>query len=324
MVLRLSANFDQTKRAVGVDSGAGEHLEEARLADVVRAGAGYEQPAGTEHLEGAKIEFLVAAESGIEVALRFGESGRVENDSVVVMVGGGVVLEQVEGVRLDPFDIVALPKLRIEGCVLVGDFQRGTGAVDCGDLRATRREGKGKAALVTEDVQSFSLGVLSGGGIVFALVKESSSLLAFEGVVAELHGVHGEGGARFFALQESGRARRKSLQSAYAGVDALNDGCRVQPGGELAEDRLADGVGVHGLGEDLQREDVAVAVDDQAREEIGFAEDDAVALGVVHQRLAIGDGLGDALAKQGWKISHWIVRDHADRDLRGARVKSGA
>ncbi len=72
---------------------------------MVGAGAGHENAAGAEHLEGAEVEFLVAAEGGIEVALGFGEGGRIENDGVVVAIGGGVVLEQVEGVGLDPFDL---------------------------------------------------------------------------------------------------------------------------------------------------------------------------------------------------------------------------
>ncbi len=84
MVFGLSANFDQAQGAVGVKGGGGEHFEEVGLADVVGAGAGDEDAAGAEHLEGAEIEFLVAAEGGVEIALALGEGGRVENDRVVV------------------------------------------------------------------------------------------------------------------------------------------------------------------------------------------------------------------------------------------------
>ena len=104
--------------------------------------------------------------------------------------------------------------------------------------------------------------------------------------------------AGLFALQQAGCAGRKSFQFADAWVDPLDDRSWVQSVGEFREDRLADGIGVHGLSENLQGEDVAVAVNDQPGEEIGFAENYAIGFGVVDQRLAIGDSIGDALAKQ--------------------------
>ena len=116
MVFGLSANFDQAEGAVGVKGGRGEHLEEVLLADVIGAGAGDEDTAGTEHLEGAEIEFLVAAEGGVEITLALGEGRWVEDDGVVVASfvrtsGGGVVLQEVEGVGLDPFDFFSVQKL---------------------------------------------------------------------------------------------------------------------------------------------------------------------------------------------------------------------
>ena len=93
---------------MGVKGGAGEHFEEIGLAYVVGAGAGDEDSAGAEHLERAEIELFVAAEGGVEIALGLGEGGRVENDGVVVAVGGRIVLEQVEGVGFDPFNLFAV------------------------------------------------------------------------------------------------------------------------------------------------------------------------------------------------------------------------
>ena len=46
-------------------------------------------------------------------------------------------------------------------------------------------------------------------------------------------------------------------------------------------DRLADRIGVHGLGEDLEGKNVVAAVDKEARQEIRLAEDDAVGVGVM-------------------------------------------
>src|SRR5271169_1734308 len=145
MVFGLSADFDQTESSVGVERGGGEHLEESGLADVVGTGAGDEEAVGTKHLEGAEIEFLVAADGCIEIALALGEGGRVENDGVVMAIGGGVVLKQVEGVGLDPFDFFSLEQRLVEGGVVVCDFESGTRAVDPCDLRATRGEMEGEA-----------------------------------------------------------------------------------------------------------------------------------------------------------------------------------
>ncbi len=47
-------------------------------------------------------------------------------------------------------------------------------------------EMEGEASLIAEDVEGFAAGVLSGGGVVFALVEEGSGLLAFEGVDSEI------------------------------------------------------------------------------------------------------------------------------------------
>jgi hypothetical protein len=109
VVFGLSSDFDQAQGTVGVESGRTEHLEEVRLADVVGAGAGDEDAAGAKHLEGAKIEFFVAAQGGVEIALGLGKGGRVENDGVVAASllrtsWRSIVLEQIEGVGLDPFN----------------------------------------------------------------------------------------------------------------------------------------------------------------------------------------------------------------------------
>ena len=136
MVFRLAADLYQAESAVGVKCGAGEHFQEIGLSYVVGAGAGDEDAAGAEHFEGAEIELFVAAQGGVEVALALGERGWVENDGVVVTVGGGVVLEEVKGVGFDPFNLFSFQELVVERGVLVGYFEGGTGAVDASDLRA--------------------------------------------------------------------------------------------------------------------------------------------------------------------------------------------
>ena len=85
---------------------------------------------------------------------------------------------------------------------------------------------------------------------------------------------------------------------------------------------MADWICVYRLGEDLQRKDVGITIDDEAGQEVAFTEDEAVGIGVVDDALAIGDGVGDALAEQRGEVLDRVARDlfcgdHADGDLGG-------
>ena len=139
VVFGLPPDFDEAQSTVSIQGGVGEHFQETRLVDVIGARAGDQNAAGAKHLEGAEVQFLVAAESRIEVALGFGEGGRVEHNRIVVVTCGGVILEQVEGVGLNPLDFAM-----IEGGVLVGDFEGRAGAVHPGDVRAARAKWSAK------------------------------------------------------------------------------------------------------------------------------------------------------------------------------------
>jgi len=84
------------------------------------------------------------------------------------------------------------------------------------------------------------------------------------------------------------------------------------------QDGFAHGCGVDRLGQDLQRYNIVIAIDDEAGEKVGFAEDESVGVGMgdeVHF-IAIGDGGANALGDQNGQISNRTVRDHADCDLR--------
>jgi len=165
---------------MGVAGCGGDSFLEILGTDVEGAGTRNKDAAGLKHLQGAEVEFLVAAQGFVEVALRFRKGGRVEDDGLVFVAGVGVVAEEVEGVGLDPVEVVM-----VEGGVFFGDFQRGTRAVDAGDARADGGEVEGKASVVAEDVEGVAVGVAGGGGVVFALVEEGSGFLAFEAGVVE-------------------------------------------------------------------------------------------------------------------------------------------
>src|SRR5580693_328712 len=179
MIFSLSADLNHAQGPVGIAGGAGQHLQEVGLADVVGAGAGHQDAAGAQHLQSAEVEFFIAAEGGIEVALTLGKRWWVEDDRIVTLAGGGVVLEQIEGVGFDPFDFRLVLAAPVEGGILIGNFERSSGTIDAGDVRAARDQMKSEASLIAEDIEGFSVGVLGNGGVVLALVEEGSSLLAF-------------------------------------------------------------------------------------------------------------------------------------------------
>ena len=71
------------------------------------------------------------------------------------------------------------------------------------------------------------------------------------------------------------------------------------------------------------REHVVIAIDDEPRQKISFAEDDAIGVGIRDEFFAVGDGGANALRDQSRQIVDRAVRDHADRDLRRRTVERG-
>src|SRR3984957_11956373 len=136
---------------MGVTGGVGEHSEEVGLTDVIRAGTADQDSAGAKHLQSAKVEFFVAAHGWVEVALGFGKGGRVENDGVVALAGGGIVLEQVEGAGFHPLDVQL-----IESGVTIGDLESRARAVDSGDMATGPPQMKGKAPRMADTGECIS------------------------------------------------------------------------------------------------------------------------------------------------------------------------
>ena len=94
--------------------------------------------------------------------------------------------------------------------------------------------------------------------------------------------------------------------------------------GQFASHERAHNFGIHRLGQNLHGKNVVVAVDDEAGEEVGFAEDHAVGIGVLDDRRPIRDGIGDALTKQRPKVGNQLARDQAEGNLRRARIERAA
>ena len=137
---------------------------------MIGTGAGYKGSAGSKHLQGPKVELLVAAQGGIQIALGLGEGGRVQDNRVVSPIRRRIVLEQVEGIGFDPFDLAA-----VQGGVLISDFEGGARTVYARDVGAMPGEMKGETPLIAEDVEGLASGVLGRCGVVLTLIEEDAS-----------------------------------------------------------------------------------------------------------------------------------------------------
>jgi len=187
MVFGLPTVFQQAKISVDIAAGISDHLEEGGRANVVGAGAGYKDPARLEQLEGADVQFLVAAEGGGELAAGLGEGWGIENDDVILRTLGGVVAKQIEGIGFNPLDLAM-----VQSSILVGNFEGGAGAVNTGYRRTVWRKVEGKTSVIAKDVERLAPGIMGGGGVIFTLIEKRSCLLAYQGVVAELDAIHSE------------------------------------------------------------------------------------------------------------------------------------
>src|SRR5437868_2428987 len=319
MVFCLGANLQDSQRAVSVADGLSDYLEELGLAHVIRTGAGDQGATGTQHPEGAQVQFFIAAKGSVEVALALGEGWRIENDGVVLVAGGGMVTQQVESIGFNPLDFTL-----IEDGILFGGLQSRAGTVYPSNFGTARRQVQGKAALVTEHIQGFPRGVLRGGGIVFALIKKGAGFLSLQSCIVKADAVHGIHGAGLFPDEKARGTRRKLLKSQHPLVHPFQYRGWFEQFGQGGSDRHSYTVGVHGLGEHLEGKNVVVTINNQTRQEIALAKDDAIGIGILDEFLAVRNSGGNSLLEQGCEIADRLMGKHADRDLRGTAIERGA
>lgn len=309
------------------------------------AGAGDEGSAGAEHLDGAEVELLVAAHGAFGGALGLGEGGWVEDDGVVLLAGGLVLAEELEGVGFEPLDLGL--KVGVELSVAVGYFEGAEAGVDSGDLTAVLGHVEGESALISADVERGAGCVAGCGGVVEALVEEGSRLLARACVEVKTKAVDGEDGGELWCfggvlmvwgVEGTGCGVGELFEFADLWVGALPEGdtpgVGVYVGAEaVAQDfgeEVADVVLCGPLGEELEDDEVVVAVGDDAGEVVGLGEDEAA--GVVFHGLggyfvAEGEGGEDSLAELlevGGSGECGFVRDDSYCDLRRGAVEAGA
>ena len=271
---------------------------------VERAGAGDQHAARPEHLQGAQVQLLVAADGGFHDALGLGEGGRVEDDGVVLLAGGGVVLEQIEGIGLDPLDLAAGVRVAVELLVLLGDFQGGTRGIDCRHLAAHPGQVQGEASLVGEAVQGLAVGVAGSGGVVLALIEKGSRLLAAERVEVKADAVEGEDRCSTVRPESTAIRAPEAAPTGGCAGPRVRTGCsrenaRPSPPSRRRRRSSRSNAWVS----TCMDEHVVVFVDDQAGQQVGFAEDHAVGIGVAGELLAELHRAVDALAQKRQKLA---------------------
>ena len=177
------------------------------------------------------------------------------------------------------------------------------------------------------------------GNVVCALVKKGSSLLPGVGIEMEEQAVElelcagdGVGGVGCPERGEVGCGQ--PFQLTHARVRAFQNGGRIQLFLKHANAGCADGRIVESLGQQLQDDEVAVFIDDQAGQFVGFAEAETAGVCLIHQSRHVTDQSRQAAenggAEAGFKqrqprgFIQRLAGDQPQRNLRGGAIERGS
>ncbi len=98
VVSALAVHIQQTKRTLGIHRCGIDHGAEISGSNVVGAAECGEDAAGLQHLEGAEVDLLVAAQGIMEGLLGLGKAGRIQDDEIVGVAVLFCRLQEVEHV----------------------------------------------------------------------------------------------------------------------------------------------------------------------------------------------------------------------------------
>ena len=255
---------------------------------MVGAGEGREEPAGLQAAQRAEVDLLVAAERRVERRPPARERRRVEHDQVEAAPVALERAERVEGIGLEHLAARRLARGRVRVQVRRRPGAGGARAVEGEDgPGALPERPRGEGARVREGVQHRpTRGPPADLGAVLALIEVEAGLLAALEVQAEAARALADLDLGLAPPDEPAARVVESLDGRRRGVAAPVDGARARDlGAELGQPA---GVGRHSPGQRLEDEDVAVAIEDQAREEIALAEDEADGVAVVAEAPAEG------------------------------------
>ena len=111
----------------------------------------------------------------------------------------------------------------------------------------------------------------------------------------------------------------KPFEQTHFRIVALEDAF----GRELLDQDFAEKVFIAfaGLAERLDYEVISVDIDDDGGQQVGFAVDQAIRVGIFDDGFAIGCGVADAFGEKGAVDGNVFAREQADGDLRFVTVK---
>ena len=174
-----------------------------------------------------------------------------------------------------------------------------------------------EAAVVAETVEQPAARISGGRGPILALIEKQPGLLAAAQIDVVLDAAFGDGDRVRHLAREHLDALLEPLEEPRARVVARENAARVQKIVQRRDDRWQQTI--HPLRQRLHDEVVAVAIDDERRQQIGLAVDEAVCRRVDGERLAERDRRLDAPAYQPVVRRLLAVRQHPKRDLRRGR-----
>ena len=190
----------------------------------------------------------------------------------------------------------------IELLILLRDFERRARGIDRGDALAHPRQVQRESSLIGEDVERLAVRISRGSSVVLPLIEKRACLLPAERVVVEANVVEREDSLRLITSHQLRFAWRQLLQLADVRIDALDQTRGREVLGQRLHHQPPEIVAIEGLRLRLQGNHIVVLVDDEARQQISFAEDYPVRIAVGALALAGFEtrecaGAADLLAK---------------------------
>ncbi len=172
MVGGLRAALQHTQRFSRVQSGLGDDFKQHRLADVMGAGAGDQNAARFEKLEGAQIDLLITLCRVVEHFAGFREGGRVQDDHLVLAVDAG---EKIENIGLAELDVRDVVRAGVGLGCRQGVGGRIHGLHGLGLPGGVEREPSSGG----EAIEDAAVGVAGGSQVILALVEIDAGFLSF-------------------------------------------------------------------------------------------------------------------------------------------------
>ena len=193
--------------------------------------------------------------------------------------------------------------------------------VDGDRLVARAAEHQREAAVVAEAVEQPAARVGGGRRAVFPLVEKQTGLLSAPEIDVVLDaGFRHRHGLRHVAGQDLDPLL-EPFEHSRPRIVARENPARLQQLGEHRRQRRQQPI--HPLRQRLNDQVVAVAVDNQRRQEVRFAVHQPIRARVDRERLAKRDRRFETPADQREVGRRVAVRQHAERDLRAVAVERG-